>query len=244
LSDNKIYGLILVRAGSKRLPNKCFLDFGKISMIEHIITRCKKFRITPIVCTSDKKENIKIIKIAKKTKTKYFVGSNHNKIKRMSDCVKKFKIKYFHTIDADDPFFCGNQVKRSIKILLKGYDIVFPSKNSSLGGASVGFSINSDFLNKLNLKLKLNQKTEMMWKFFGLIKDRNTTTLPNQDYDMRNTRLTLDYYEDYIFLCILRKYLGNFASRKKIFLFLKKNKILKSINFFRNKDWQRKQTIQ
>ena len=78
----------------------------------------------------------------------------------------------------------------------------------------------------------------MIWKFFGLIKNRNVLTLPKQNYDIKNTRLTLDYYEDYIFLSILRKYLGNLASRKEIFLFLKKNKILTSINLFRNKEWQ------
>ena len=169
----KIFGLILVRANSKRLPNKCYLSFGKVSVLEHIIKRCEYFKITPIICTSNKRENFKILKIAKKNKIKYFVGSDQNKIKRMSDCVKKFKVNFFHTIDADDPFFCGIQVKNSIKLLLKGHDVVFPTKISSEGGASVGFSINSSFLHKLNSKLGINSKTEMMWKFFKLIKSRS-----------------------------------------------------------------------
>ena len=32
----KISGIILVRSDSKRLPNKCFLDFGKVNILEHI----------------------------------------------------------------------------------------------------------------------------------------------------------------------------------------------------------------
>jgi len=234
----KIFGLILVRADSKRLPNKCFLNFGKVSVLEHIIKRCKYFKITPIICTSNKKVNSKILQVAKKNKVKYFVGSDQNKIKRMSDCVKKFKIKYFHTIDADDPFFCGIQIKNSMKILLKGYDVVFPSKISAEGGASVGFSINSSFLNKLSSKLRVNSKTEMMWKFFRLIENRSEATLQRQENEIKNIRLTLDYYEDYIFLKILRDQLGNLASRKKLYLFIKKNKFLASINFFRNEEWK------
>ena len=234
----KIFGLILVRANSKRLPNKCFLNFGKISVLEHIIKRCKYFKITPIICTSNKKVNLKILQIAKKNKVKYFVGSDQNKIKRLSDCVKKFNIKYFHTIDADDPFFCGIEIRKSIKILLNGYDVVFPSKISSLGGASVGFSINSKFINELSSKIRSTQKTEMMWNFFKLIKNRRKITLQKQENEIKNDRLTLDYYEDYIFLKILRDQLGNYASRKKLYLFIKKNKFLASINYFRNKEWK------
>jgi len=237
----KIYGLILVRAGSKRLAHKCFLPFGKISMIEHIIKRCKYFKITPIICTSNKKANIKIIKLAKKMKIEHFIGSDQNKIKRLSDCVKKFKIKYFHTIDADDPFFCGIQIRKSIKLLLNGHDVVYPSKISSSGGASVGFSINSKFINELSSKIKFSQRTEMMWKFFPLIKKKSVVTLPKQENEITKVRLTLDFYEDYIFLNILRNKLGNLASRKKIYLFMKKNRILADINYFRNKEWKRNQ---
>lgn len=65
--------------------------------------------------------------------------------------------------------------------------------------------------------------------------------LPNQKYDLKNSRLTLDYIEDYIFLNILREKLGHNASRKKIYFFLKKNSFYNEINFFRNLEWKRNQ---
>ena len=80
-----------------------------------------------------------LIKIAKKFRINYFKGSEKNKIKRWYDCAKKFKLKYFHTIDADDPFFDPLAVIKSLE-LLKSYDLILPSKFSRNGGASEGYS--------------------------------------------------------------------------------------------------------
>ena len=42
--DNAI---ITVRSESSRLPRKCFLPFGKMSVIEHIIKRTKHYNLEP-----------------------------------------------------------------------------------------------------------------------------------------------------------------------------------------------------
>ena len=101
----KYIGLITVRSRSSRLKKKFLLNFGKFRVIEHIIKRCLVNKITPIVCTTKNTEDNIIINIAKKLKVNFFRGSEKNKIKRWHDCAKKFQIKHFHTIDADDPFF-------------------------------------------------------------------------------------------------------------------------------------------
>jgi spore coat polysaccharide biosynthesis protein SpsF (cytidylyltransferase family) len=56
--------------------------------------------------------------------------------------------------------------------------------------------------------------------------------------------VTLDYNEDYIFLNAIRDMVGNFSSRSTINKFLDKNKYLRKINFFRNKDWKKRQKEQ
>lgn len=235
----KIYGIILVRSKSTRLENKCFLKFGKKNnVIEHIIQRCKYYKITPIICTTKKKEDKKLCLIAKKNKINFFTGSSKNKILRISDCCKFYKIKKFHTIDADDPFFCGREVSISMNFLLKGYDIIKPSMSSSNGGASVGFSAFSNVFHDLSSKLKKEEDTEMMWKYFDIEKKLKIKVLPKQKYEIKNCRLTLDYYEDYIFLNLIREILGNNAQRKNIFNLLKKIPQLSKINFFRNNEWQ------
>jgi spore coat polysaccharide biosynthesis protein SpsF len=240
---SKILGLILVRSSSNRLKNKCFLQFGKYNFLEHIIKRCKFFNIEPIVCTSTLKSDDKIVNISKKQKIKYFRGSLNNKIKRINDCCNYFNISEFHTIDADDPFFCSDEIKKSMK-LLKKVDIVFPSYQSSNGHASVGFSCKSKIFEIISNKIKKNEDTEMMWGYFRKYRKFKIIKLNNmQNNAPKKLRLTLDYPEDYKFLCILRDKLGNFVKRKKLINFINKNKQLIKINYFRNTQWKKKQVL-
>ena len=139
-TNSKVYGFITVRTNSSRLPAKCLLNFGGINVITHIIRRAKKFKIIPITCTTKNKSDDILEKISKIEKVNFFRGSEKNKIKRWYDCSKKFNIKYFHTIDADDLFFDPISIKRSLNLCKRGYDIVHPSTVSREGGASEGWS--------------------------------------------------------------------------------------------------------
>tara|TARA_Y100000768_G_C23952653_1_gene671043 strand:+ start:332 stop:1060 length:729 start_codon:yes stop_codon:yes gene_type:complete len=238
---NKFIGLILVRSQSSRLPGKCFFNFGKVNILEHMILRCRYFKIEPIICTTNKKKDNKIIAISKKYNLKFFRGSEKNKIKRINDCCKKFKINQFHLIDSDDPFFCGLEVKRSLKILNeKKLDIVKPSIVSNNGSGIVGYSITSETINILSKKIKYNTDTEMISNFFKLKQNLKISTLDNKN-KYSNVRLTLDYIEDYTLLLILRLKLGNLASRKEIDNFIKINKYLRKINIHKNLDWKKNQ---
>ena len=244
----KYFGLITVRTNSTRLKKKCLLKFGNINIIEHIILRAKKNNITPIVCTTKSKSDTILEKISKKHKVKCFRGSVKNKIKRWHDCAKKNKINFFHTIDADDPFFDSATIKKSILKCVASNGIVFPSIVSRKGGASEGYSFSYEAINKLNeIVKKLKKKhdsidTEMVEKFISK-KKFNTKILKGPNYEIKKARLTLDYREDYIMLSKVRDLCGNFASRKKINRFLKINKDILKINFFRNSDWEKKQKL-
>lgn len=233
--------LITVRTSSSRLPKKCLLDFGKISVISYVIKRAKENNLTPILTTTKNKSDDILCEIAKKHKIKFYRGSEKNKLKRWYDAAKKFKLNFFHTVDADDPFFCEQQVKKSIKLLQKDkLDVVYPSYVSSKGEASEGYSINVDFLkNKLKKISNHNIDTEMINSF---IKNGNKKYLSNSKY-ITKSRLTLDYFEDYIFLLTIKLILKKNITRKKIYFLLKKNKHLKKINFFRNKQWQIRQKL-
>ena len=52
MKEKIIHGIITVRTSSTRLPKKCLLSFGEYNVINHVINRCKYFKIEPIVCTS------------------------------------------------------------------------------------------------------------------------------------------------------------------------------------------------
>ena len=151
MSDLNITGIITVRTSSSRLPNKCLKQFGKKNVIEHIIDRCKNYIIEPILCTSTDKSDDVLEEIAKDKKIRYFRGSLLNKIKRWSDCAKYFNLKIFHTVDADDPFFDGEEMRKSINYLIStNSDIITPTVSSANGGASVGYSIKANILSKLS----------------------------------------------------------------------------------------------
>ena len=143
-----IFGFITVRCGSSRLPSKCLKEFGKYSVIEHVIERCRQYGIEPIICTTNSEDDDVLIEISKLHKAKYFRGPEKNKLRRWYECAINNNIDYFHTVDADDPFFCGELIKKSIKLIDGNYDIVLPTKKSSDGAGEVGHSIRTSVMKK------------------------------------------------------------------------------------------------
>lgn len=240
-----ITGLITVRTTSSRLKQKCLLPFGdENSVLEHVVSRCYKNGINPIVCTSTDKEDDIIEDICTKNSINFFRGHPVNKLLRWHDCSEAFKLESFHTVDADDPFFNWEEMHNSMHMLGSGYDFIAPSKYSSSGGASVGYSIKSEILLKALALVSKDTDTEMMWYLLENINDIKYTSLPNSElYDKLNLqiRLTLDYEEDYWLLCSLVRILGNEASYKDVIQFLMKNPDFYKINSFRNDEWKNSQ---
>ena len=127
---------VTVRTESSRLPRKCFLPFGEGSVLDHIISRCFQYDLSPIVCTTNETRDDEIVTLAKKWTVPFLRGPTINKLLRWHLCCKFFNLDAFHSVDADDPFFCGDEVKRSLALLREGYDMVAPTQSSSAGGAS------------------------------------------------------------------------------------------------------------
>jgi spore coat polysaccharide biosynthesis protein SpsF len=234
----QISGLITVRSTSSRLPKKCLLPFGDINVLTHIIRRTQNFHIDPVVCTSTDPSDDVIEEIALKENVKVFRGSLINKLKRWSDCASHFSIDEFHTIDADDPFFDGDEIKASMEMLnVERLDMVCPTKSSSEGGASVGYSLTANIIKRVLQTIPDDSDTEMMWYYLEKIQDLKSSVLPDQNPLPFKVRLTLDYEEDYWLLESIRRILGNFATRAEINSLLLRNPDLYKINWFRNEAW-------
>jgi spore coat polysaccharide biosynthesis protein SpsF (cytidylyltransferase family) len=232
-------GLITVRTSSTRLPNKCLLPFGDGNVIEHVIRRALAYGIDPIVCTSVDRSDDIIEKIAINEGVKSFRGSLTNKLKRWSDCASQFGLKAFHTLDGDDPFFDGNEIKKSMELLATGqYDMVCPTESSSSGGASVGYSLTAKIVNQAAADLDDETDTEMMWFYLEKIQDLKSIVLPEEDHLVNNIRLTLDYQEDYWLLETVRRVLGNLASRDEVDRLFLRNPDLYLVNSFRSQEWK------
>jgi len=235
-------GLISVRTSSSRLPEKCLLSFGNnINVIQHIIRRCINYNIKPIVCTSFDSSDDILVKVARSEGAEYFRGSLNNKLKRWADCCAKFNLENFHTIDADDPFFDGDLMKQSIELLKKGYDVVCPTKSSSAGGASVGYSLTREIVDKAVKMTEDKTDTEMIWYYLDKIPGIKKINLTAKDEYKSKVRLTLDYEEDYWLLESVRRILGNNCTRKEVDNLFKNNPDLYKINWFRNQEWKKNQ---
>ena len=238
-------GLITVRIKSSRLPVKCLLKFGSATVLEYVILRCKFFNIDPIVCTTNNKDDDLIVDICKGLNVKYFRGSSINKLKRWNDCCEKFNLDFFHTIDCDDLYFCPDLVKQSLNILKKRKDlnIILPTNDSSnFASGLVGYSFSSIGINKIIKNIKINTDTEMIEPFLLSNKFLRKYKLRNPKEFNYKVRMTLDYLEDYIFFCKLRKNLSEYPSRKEIYKYLSRNKDIIKINNKLNIHWKNNQS--
>ena len=232
-------GFITVRTSSTRLPKKCLLPFGESTVLNHIIRRAVSYGIEPIVCTSTSKEDDIIEQIANKEGVKCYRGSLDNKLQRWLDCATHFNIDVFHTIDADDPFFDGNEMKSSVRMLKEEkLDMVEPTKSSSAGGASVGYSLTTDIVKRACKDLDKDTDTEMMWYYIEKVSDLKTKVLPETRKNITKMRLTLDYEEDYWLLDSVRRILGNLVSREKVDQLFLSNPDMHQINWFKNEEWK------
>jgi len=234
----KIPAFITVRTQSTRLPKKCLLPFGKGNVLEHIINRSKYYGLEPYICTTLESNDDIIEEIAKNHNVKFYRGSTINKLKRWLDCCEHYDINQFHTVDADDPFFDGDEVKRSIVLLNEGYDMVSPTSSSSSGDASVGYSLTKDIIARTCALFEENSDTEIMWYYIEKVKGINKIALPDQDSNPIKIRLTLDYEEDYWLLSTVQRILSTQASRKEVNDLFRNNPDLYKVNWFRNSDWQ------
>ena len=232
-------GFITVRTSSTRLPKKCLLSFGESTVLNHIIRRAVSYDIEPIVCTSTSKEDDIIEEIANKEGVKCYRGSLDNKLQRWLDCANHFNIDTFHTIDADDPFFDGDEMISSMKMLQEeGVDMITPTESSSAGGASVGYSLTTDIVKRACKDLDKDTDTEMMWYYIEKVPDLKTKILPETRRKISNMRLTLDYEEDYWLLESVRRILGNLASRDEVDKLFLSNSDMYKINWFKNEEWK------
>lgn len=239
MSTAPLIGLVTVRTSSSRLPGKCLLPFGEATVLDHIIRRSIAFGIDPVVCTSTDPSDDVIERIAQAQGVKCFRGSLQNKLKRWSDCAAHLNLQAFHTVDADDPFFDGDEIKRSMRLLTEGrYDMVCPTESSSGGGASVGFSLTADLVKSASQELPEDTDTEMVWYHLEKVPGLRFTTLPDERSVRQDLRLTLDYQEDYLLLESVRCIVGNLAPRTEIDQLFLRNPDLYRINWFRNMEWK------
>jgi spore coat polysaccharide biosynthesis protein SpsF len=233
---------LTVRANSTRLPEKCFLPFGETNVLGHVISRAKFAGLEPIVCTSINKSDDKIDLFCKELGVSIYRGPLNNKILRWYECARSFKVKIFHTVDVDDPFFDPELINQSMELLIsENLDIVYPTELSSNGSASVGYSIRLSALEKEIKYIESMKEVEMVDSVFDQLKSLRRKILTTNSLDFPNIRLTLDYPEDYWLLLFVLRELGPNCNRENLLALFSRNPDLYKFNWYRNKEWTEKQ---
>ena len=235
------YALILVRAGSTRLPEKCLLPFGNGNVLEHVCRRTEYFGFTPIICTTKDSTDNPVIALGKQNGWQTFRGEIEDKIGRLRDACKNYGIQKFITIDADDPFFDGKANMESLEWLINSnLDMIKPPNDYYCG--SMGFALTREILER-TVKERDTSNSEMMWTFFESLNDVMYETFSSPIRGMTNIRLTLDFIEDYHILCFILRELGPFVTPEHIKNFFNRNPDLFKLNWFRQEDWAKRQEV-
>lgn len=194
--------IIQARMSSRRLKGKVLKKINGESILMIIYKQLLKVKEVDeiVIATSNEKSDIPIIKMCKKNKIEYHVGSLNNVYERFYDIVMKKKVKKFIRICADSPLINP----KIISILIKKsksskYDLltnIFP--RSFPKGQSVEI-ISTDLFkrNKKNIKKKKHKEhitaffydNEKGIRIFNLLNKQNSQNI-NLSID---TKLDLNY---------------------------------------------------
>ena len=208
--------LITARSNSKRLPGKCFLKLGNLTVIEHIVRRCEHFGFAPYICCPAED-----VEAMRETSCLDVFGLTTDNVEELViSAAHHFKKDIFHHLDGDDPFFDRDMVVESIQCFLRGkFSRILPSIFSQVGSAIVGTSYN----------LKATS-------------DATMEVLPDPAHQVWPQRLTLDYEEDYHLISAVNRMVGGYiAPRWAVDELFTRNPDLHKINWFRNQEWKERQ---
>ncbi len=211
-NKNKIAILLAARSGSKRLPNKHFLNiFDNIRVIDLCILRLKKVKLVNkiFLCTTKKKQDDKFKKVCNRHKIEIFRGNTNNVAKRLIDCAKENSIQTIVRITADCPIIDANLIDICIKLYLKKKkDYV---SNILIHSFPDGLDVevfSLDVLIKSQNLSKTNHNKEHVTPFIIRSKKfKKYNYKNNKNYS--NRRWTLDDLEDYQFIKKVVKYFSS-----------------------------------
>lgn len=233
---------ITVRSDSSRLPNKALLPILGKPTIEMVILRAKLVKNVDsvIVCTTERHIDDKIVQIAEKCGVLYYRGNLDDKLDRWLGAANKFGIEAFVTMDGDD-LLCDPELMGLGVEQLQMKDVDFIEAPQGLICGAFTYGIKTTALEKV-CSIKGTSDTEMMWVYFkdtGLFK---VSTLRIDDpvfYDS-NTRMTLDYDEDFDFFKAIFEHfncVNNDTPLRDIVSYLKTHPEIVQMNAFRHQEW-------
>ena len=228
--------IIQARLGSKRLPGKVLKKINGKTILEYVINRLKKTKLSNniIVATTNREEDKKIIKVAKKTNCHTFRGSTNNVLNRYYKAAVHYKVKNIVRITSDCPLIDPKIINKVYFFYLKNnYDYVsnkiFPTYPIGMGLEILNFRS----LKKANKLTKSSYDKEHVTPY--IYKNPKKFKIKNVGLKKKllNYRIVLDYIEDFKLISNILKHFDKQRkdfTLKDIIKYINRNPILKKKN--------------
>lgn len=209
--------ILQARLGSKRLPRKVLKKINGKTILEHVVNRLKKTKLSKniIIATTRREEDKKIIDVAKKINCYTFRGSTNNVLKRYYEAAVHYKVKNIVRICSDCPLIDPKIINKVYSFYLKNnYDYV---SNKITPSYPIGMGVeilNMQSLKKANKLVKNISEKEHVTAY--IYKNPKKFKIKNIRLKKKllNYRIVLDYIEDFQ---LISNILRHFKKQKKIF---------------------------
>jgi len=254
----KIVATIEARMNSSRLPGKVMKKINKYPLLEILIKRVMRSKLTDhvVVATTTSKKDDEIVNFLKKKKISFFRGSEKNVTLRVIKAAEKYKADIIVQLTGDNPLIDPKIIDYMIKYFTKEFPKFHFIANNGLGmysrrtvpwGMDVQIFTYKDLVSnyKKSFKKILREHPSLYFYREGR-KFYNLKNLPMPRYwrSNINPRLTVDTPKDLKLIRMIFKKLGKnknfYFGLKEILNFLKQHKSYLSIN---NKIKQKKISI-
>ncbi|MDD5450221.1 MAG: glycosyltransferase family protein [Candidatus Omnitrophica bacterium] len=215
-----ILGVIKARLGSTRLPGKALKEVCGKPLLRHIYERIAFSRLIDktVIATADTEANKPIVEFAERYGIDYYAGSESDLIDRIYNAAKKFKGDIIVKIGADCPFADPAVIDDVIQFYLghkDKYDYVCntlpPTYPDGLDTEVLPFSTIERAWREIKDPFWREWISSYIVEHPGQYKTGN---LANEQ-DLSGLRWTLDYEEDYVFVC---RVFEKLYPKKKFFL--------------------------
>lgn len=110
--------VLQVRLGSKRLPGKALRELGRVSVLEHCVTRLKRSAIGPVVvATTTLPEDDQIAASANRLGAHLFRGARDDVLRRMVEAAASVDAAVVVRATGDNPAVDVDAARRTVSVL-------------------------------------------------------------------------------------------------------------------------------
>ena len=199
--NKKVYAIIVARYDSKRLPGKATLKIAKKTLLEHLFLRVKQSKLINkiIFCTTKKKSDDKLVKLANKNKIKVFRGYENDVLGRILQSTDKDRPDIIVRITGDDILIDPDYMDKAITYHLSNNLDYTDHKNLPSG-------VETEIFNRKTLKFIYENAEDIYGTEYLTFYVRDNEeffrvgSAPVDKKHQKKLRLTIDNLEDFEFV--------------------------------------------